>query len=123
MLIPVQVDTAAGKWKDSGNGTGIIPNDKQWSSKDDDEDDGDDNERDGSDVSSLSSRSDISDSYSAESDLQDNAETHYLGLEEGEKEGWLKRKTKGITPGGIKKGLLRKTLRWVLYQSSRFSER
>jgi hypothetical protein len=94
------VDTAAGKWKDAGNGGGIVEDDSEG--QDDDQQQAND-----SDVSSL-----LSDSYSAtSSDLQDNADTHYVGLDTTKERSWLEKKTHGITPAGIRKELLRKTVR------------
>ena len=94
------VDTADKKWKDSGNGTGIIP-DESYSADQEDEADR------ASDASSI-----LSDTYSAtSSDLHQNEDTHYAGLDEKKEKGWLAEKTKGITPAGIRKELLRKTVR------------
>ena len=100
------VDTAAGKWKDAGNGGGIIPDDTY-----DDSQPAQDS--DDSDAASISS-----DSYSATSDLQENEDTHYVGLDKEKEKGWLQEKVHGITPSGIKKKMLRKTLRWVQYWES-----
>jgi hypothetical protein len=95
------VDTAAGKWKDSGDGGGIIPTGP---------DDEDDNQYDNrSDSSSI-----ISDTYSAiSSDLQEEEGMHDAGLDEDNDKGWLQKKAKEFTPNGIRKELLRKTMRWV----------
>lgn len=96
------VDTAAGKWKDGGYGSGIVPT----TDDDEDEDDQGGAANSGSDTSSV-----VSDTYSAiSSDLQENEDTHYAG-NEGENDGWLAKKTQGITPSGIRKKLLRKTVR------------
>lgn len=94
------VDTAAGKWKDGGHGSGIIPNDDT-----DDPADGAGDDR--SDASSV-----LSDTYSAiSSDLQENEGTHYAGGEGAKEQSWLAKKTEGIRPSGISKKLLRKTVR------------
>ena len=94
------IDTAAGRWKDSGDGSGIVPADP------DDDDEGEDR----SDSSSI-----LSDTYSAiSSELQDNEATHYAGLDETKDENWLQKKTKELTPAGMRKEILRKTVRWVL---------
>ena len=50
-------------------------------------------------------------SYSADTDLDDNEDTHYAGLPKDEDRGWLSKRVKGITPAGIRKELLRKTVR------------
>jgi hypothetical protein len=60
-------------------------------------------------ISSFSSAS-----YSADTDLDDNEDTHYAGLPPKEDQGWLEKRVKGITPGGIRKELLRKTVRLVM---------
>lgn len=62
-----------------------------------------------SDASSIESAS--SASYSAGSDLDDNEATHYAGLDEREEQNGLSEKTHTITPNGIRKALLRKTVR------------
>jgi hypothetical protein len=63
-------------------------------------------------VSSMSSAS-----YSADSDLDNNEDTHYVGLPKDEDRGWLAKRAKGITPAGIRKELLRKTVRYVVTAS------
>ncbi|WWC87802.1 uncharacterized protein L201_002694 [Kwoniella dendrophila CBS 6074] len=129
------VDTAAGKWKDAGDGNGIIPEDDQS----DDEDEGQNHRIHGlglktkkedpyattsktplkssTNTASSSTTSLSSDSYSAESDLDDNEDTHYAGLDKDDEEkNWLKAKRKRLTPGGMRKELLRKTVRrntWI----------
>ncbi|WWD05811.1 hypothetical protein V865_003894 [Kwoniella europaea PYCC6329] len=127
------VDTAAGKWKDAGDGKGIIPEDNSSDNEDDQRPRKDDyttttktpwkarkSRKTGSTPSSYGSASDLSissDSYSAESDLDDNEDTHYIGLDKDDEEkGWLERKKKRLTPGGMRKELLRKTVRrntWI----------
>nr|XP_019012150.1 IQ domain-containing calmodulin-binding protein [Kwoniella pini CBS 10737]OCF50931.1 IQ domain-containing calmodulin-binding protein [Kwoniella pini CBS 10737] len=117
------VDTAAGKWKDSGNGNGIIPE----NNISDDEKGQDSNTKNSyaststtpwkqrsSGTSSTDSLS--SDNYSAESDLDDNEDTHYIGLDKEQEKGWLVRNKQKLTPGGMRKELLRKTVRrntWI----------
>lgn len=118
------VDTAAGRWKDAGDGTGIVPADPQSEE--------DENTpkpqptidpyatphnhhiRKVSRTSSLSSLS--SDSYSPQSsELDENESTHYAGLDQ-KPEGWLERQRKRLTPGGVRRELLRKTVRrntWI----------
>ena len=98
------MDTAANKWRDAGHGRGIVPQDETDQGDDDEQ-----NHPDG-DVSDSESEA-VSDTYSATSDLQENEDTHYVGLDQVSKQNWLERKTKGITPGGIRKELLRKTVR------------
>lgn len=94
------VDTADKKWKDSGDGTGIIPDESYGADRDTEREEG-------SDVSSI-----LSDTYSAtSSDLHQNEDTHYAGLDDKKERGWIAEKTKGITPAGIRKELLRKTVR------------
>jgi hypothetical protein len=96
------VDTADKKWKDSGDGSGIIPDESYGEDQNDQADAA-------SDVSSV-----LSVSYSAtSSDLHSNEDTHYAGLDEKKQKGWIGEKTKGITPAGIRKELLRKTVRSV----------
>lgn len=63
------------------------------------------------DTSDYSTHSLSSASYSADTDLDDNEDTHYAGLPNDEDRGWLAKTAKGITPGGIRKELLRKTVR------------
>ncbi|WRT65622.1 uncharacterized protein IL334_002567 [Kwoniella shivajii] len=126
------VDTAAGKWKDAGNGNGIISDDTN-NSIDSDEDNH--NEISGrhayastsktpwngkhrhKPVSPNASSTDSlsSDSYSAGSDLDDNEDTHYVGIDKSDK-GWLESRKNKLTPGGMRKELLRKTVRrntWI----------
>ena len=101
MLTHLQVDTARKQWKDAGNGNGIVPNDR--SEPDDTPDDG-----------SISSG--FSGSYSADSDLQDNQATHYVGLDKADEGSWLTRQKRKLGPKGLKKQLLRKTIRrntWI----------
>ncbi|OCF30327.1 IQ domain-containing calmodulin-binding protein [Kwoniella heveanensis BCC8398] len=132
------VDTAAGKWRDSGEGKGIIPDEGDdtnetsrdtrpvapgdpyastsktpWQARRARPRTGEDaDEYTGSDSDSGSSAS-----YSASSDLDDNEDTHYVGLDKEEEEkGWLAKRTKKYTPGGMRKELLRKTVRrntWI----------
>ncbi|XAO23003.1 hypothetical protein I312_101780 [Cryptococcus bacillisporus CA1280] len=118
------VDTAAGRWKDAGDGTGIVPADPQS-----EEDENKPKPQPTIDpyapphnqrmhkvsrASSLSSLS--SDSYSAQSsELDENESTHYVGLDQ-KPEGWLERQKKRLTPGGVRRELLRKTVRrntWI----------
>jgi hypothetical protein len=109
-----QVDTARQRWKDSGDGTGVVPDqiflnrlrseDSTPSTKTALEDN----------VSDYSVDSMSSASYSADSDLDDNADTHYAGLPKDSERGWLSKKVKGVTPAGIRKELLRKTVRYVV---------
>jgi hypothetical protein len=95
------VDTAAGKWKDGGHGTGIFP----LTAEDDDEE-----EVAGDDRSDSSWQ--LSDTYSAiSSDSQDDEATHYAGMDKEKEQSWLSKKTEGLTPAGIRKQLLRKTVR------------
>nr|XP_019004765.1 IQ domain-containing calmodulin-binding protein [Kwoniella mangroviensis CBS 8507]OCF68226.1 IQ domain-containing calmodulin-binding protein [Kwoniella mangroviensis CBS 8507] len=127
------VDTAASRWKDAGEGKGIIPEDNSSDNEDEQLPRKDDyttttkspwkarkSRKTGSTPSSYGSASDLSissDSYSAESDLDDNEDTHYVGLDKADEEkGWLERKKKRLTPGGMRKELLRKTVRrntWI----------
>ncbi|OCF57996.1 IQ domain-containing calmodulin-binding protein [Kwoniella mangroviensis CBS 10435] len=127
------VDTAASRWKDAGEGKGIIPEDNSSVNEDEQLPRKDDyttttkspwkarkSRKTGSTPSSYGSASDLSissDSYSAESDLDDNEDTHYVGLDKADEEkGWLERKKKRLTPGGMRKELLRKTVRrntWI----------
>jgi hypothetical protein len=112
----IQVDTARQRWKDSGDGTGVVPDQtflerlrsddatpsaKPASGPTEDH------------VSDYSVDSMSSASYSAESDLDDNEDTHYAGLPNDNDRGWLSKKVKGVTPAGIRKELLRKTVRYV----------
>lgn len=118
------VDTAAGRWKDAGDGTGIVPADPQS-----EEDENKPKPQPTIDpyapphnqrmhkvtrASSLSSLS--SDSYSPQSsELDENESTHYVGLDQ-KPEGWLERQKKRLTPGGVRRELLRKTVRrntWI----------
>ncbi|ODN76749.1 hypothetical protein L202_05364 [Cryptococcus amylolentus CBS 6039] len=125
------VDTAAGQWQDAGDGGGIIP------AKDGDEEDGDDVPvfRDpyaapkkrlpkpkrslatSYSHSNASTSSFSSDSWSAQSsDLDENEDTHYIGLDKANSGSWLSRHRKKMTPGGVRKELLRKTVRrntWI----------
>ncbi|KIR97495.1 IQ domain-containing calmodulin-binding protein [Cryptococcus deuterogattii 2001/935-1] len=118
------VDTAAGRWKDAGDGTGIVPADPQS-----EEDENKSKAQPTIDpyapphnhrmhkVSGSSSLSSLSsDSYSPQSsDLDENESTHYVGLDQ-KPEGWLERKKKRLTPGGVRRELLRKTVRrntWI----------
>ncbi|WVQ78707.1 hypothetical protein IAT38_000794 [Cryptococcus sp. DSM 104549] len=130
------VDTAAGKWKDAGDGQGIIPDEGD---SDSDEDGEGHKEppplprdpyattsrtpwrRHGhlhrpSTSHSTSTSSLSSDSYSAQSsDLDENEDTHYVGLDKPE-QGWWAQRRKKVTPGGMRKELLRKTVRrntWI----------
>jgi hypothetical protein len=68
-------------------------------------------------TSSLDSES--SASYSASSLLQDNEDTHYVGMDKHKDRNWFQKKTHGITPAGIKQDLLRKTVRWVYFNQPR----
>lgn len=65
----------------------------------------------GSDSGSVSSWT--SDSYSAGSELDEFGDTHYVGNES--KKGALGGLVKGVTPGGIRDELLRKTIRCVAF--------
>lgn len=112
--IDIQVDTARQRWKDSGDGTGVVPDqtflerlrsDDTTPSAKPASNPTEDNVSDYS-VDSMSSAS-----YSAESDLDDNEDTHYAGLPNDDDRGWLSKKVKGVTPAGIRKELLRKTVR------------
>ena len=116
------MDTARDRWRDSGDGTGIIQDQSFLERLKSDSSDqtaqtshgkgrkdlGDPDSDARSDYS-LSSFS--SGSYSADTDLDDNEDTHYAGLPRKEDQSWFDRKIKGITPGGIRKELLRKTVR------------
>jgi hypothetical protein len=108
-----QVDTAAGKWRDAGNGGGIIPDETSIFHPREDRN----GEPPGRHPEAIESRSSISstslsDSYSASSSLQDNEDTHYAGFDAREEnKGWVKRHVKGTTPGGVRKQILRKTVR------------
>lgn len=116
------MDTARDRWKDSGDGTGIIqdqsflerlksdgsdrhPSENKGKTK------AQDTDADAVSLSDYSISSFSSASYSADSDLDDNEDTHYAGLPRKEDQGWLEKRVKGITPGGIRKELLRKTVR------------
>ncbi|WWD16577.1 hypothetical protein CI109_101005 [Kwoniella shandongensis] len=119
------VDTAAGKWRDSGDGSGIVPDDSttepqpelakkpsevRYGVKDETSD-----REEGESSSDSSTKSISSASYSAGSDLDDNEDTHYAGLDK-EDDGWWEKRKKRLTPGGIRKELLRKTVRrntWI----------
>lgn len=112
-LIPPQVDTAAGKWRDSGDGSGIIP-DETWKELHPEEAKREaELYRAGSRGSSSSavSVSSMSSGWSAQSGLQENEATHYDEYTAESEKGWLGRKVEGVTPAGIKKQLLRKTVR------------
>lgn len=103
------VDTAAGKWMDSGDGSGIVP---------DEGFDGTASQsalyRPGRQDSSASSDGSISsDSYSQLSDMDDNEGTHYVGLDKQAEKGWLQRKAEEITPSGIRKKMLRRSVKRV----------
>jgi hypothetical protein len=87
------VDTRAGRWKDAGEGKGIIPI-KQDMGDDDASDDG------------YVSEAGSSSLYSAGSGLQDDA-----AVRSNDDQSWLKRKKKAVTPGGIKADLMKKTIR------------
>lgn len=118
------VDTAAGRWKDAGDGTGIVPVDPQS-----EEDENTPKPQPTIDpyasphnhrvyqISRASSLSNLSsDSYSPQSsELDENESTHYVGLDQ-KPEGWLERQRKRLTPGGVRRELLRKTVRrntWI----------
>jgi hypothetical protein len=104
-----QVDTAAGKWRDSGNGGGIVPDESSiFKPASDEEEEGDAGRSSRSRSGSVSSGSlsSASDSYSASSVLQDN------------EAGWVQRHVQGVTPSGVRKQILRKTVRWVASASS-----
>lgn len=106
------VDTAAGRWKDSGDGQGIVP---------DEDFDGTAAESAlykpgrpaslSSSASSSSASSSSSLSYSQVSDMDDNEDTHYVGLDKAGEKNWLQRKAKEITPSGIRQQILRKTVK------------
>jgi hypothetical protein len=104
------VDTARNRWKDSGDGSGIIPDQPMLERLRSDDPSNPATPDDGSEysVSSVSSAS-----YSADTDLDDNEDTHYAGLPKDEDRGWLAKRANGITPAGIRKELLRKTVRSV----------
>ncbi|ORX33660.1 hypothetical protein BD324DRAFT_210415 [Kockovaella imperatae] len=100
-----RVDTARNRWKDAGHGKGIIPNDDRKTGF---------TPGDESDSSSLTS--DSSASYSAGSDLHENEDTHYVGLDKPNGNNWFSRQKNKLGPKGIKKKLLRKTIRrntWI----------
>ena len=104
----LQVDTAYKKWRDAGSGKGIVRVDPaSHSDKDDDGDEDEDDDDHGS----------ISSDYSASSDLQDNQDTHYVGLDKSDEgKNWFTRQKNKLRPGGVKKQLLRKTIRrntWI----------
>ncbi|WVQ74548.1 hypothetical protein IAR50_004149 [Cryptococcus sp. DSM 104548] len=126
------VDTAAGQWQDAGDGGGIIP-----AGQDEEDDEEDDIPVSGDPYaapkkhlpkpklslatshsqSNASTSSFSSDSWSAQSsDLDENEDTHYVGLDRTNNGSWLSRHRKKITPGGVRKELLRKTVRrntWI----------
>ncbi|KAK8861514.1 hypothetical protein IAR55_002335 [Kwoniella newhampshirensis] len=113
------VDTAAGKWKDSGDGSGIVPDDTSSESYPEPPlaANTDDSTTTGSSetTSDDSTESDPTGSYSAGSDLDDNEDTHYAGVDK-EDDGWFEKRRKRLTPGGIRKKLLKKTVRrnaWI----------
>jgi hypothetical protein len=62
---------------------------------------------------SSGSLSSASDSYSASSELQDNEATHYADFDARKEKGWVQRHVQGVTPSGVRKQILRKTVRWV----------
>jgi hypothetical protein len=105
----IQVDTARNRWKDSGDGSGIIPDQPMLERLRSD----DTEPATPDDISDYSVHSMSSASYSAESDFDDNEDTHYAGLPKDEDQGWLAKRAKGVTPAGIRKELLRKTVRYV----------
>lgn len=93
------VDTAAGHWKDAGDGSGIVP-------------------QDGSEVEDTPRRRDSFNSVSPESSItseQDNAATHYVGSNEG-KTRLSRLLRRHFTLNGLLDRLLRKTVRrntWI----------
>jgi hypothetical protein len=107
----IQVDTARNRWKDSGDGSGIIPDQPMLERLR--SDDSAPATPTPDDISDYSVHPMSSASYSAESDLDDNEDTHYAGLPKDEDQGWLAKRAKGVTPAGIRKELLRKTVRYV----------
>jgi hypothetical protein len=116
-----QVDTAAGKWRDSGNGGGIVPDESSiFKPASDEEEEGDAGRSSRSRSGSVSSGSlsSASDSYSASSELQDNEATHYADFDARKEKGWVQRHVQGVTPSGVRKQILRKTVRWVASASS-----
>lgn len=115
-----QVDTAAGKWRDSGNGGGIVPDESSIfnPASEDDENEAGRSSRSRSGSVSSGSLSSASDSYSASSELQDNEATHYADFDARKEKGWVQRHVQGVTPSGVRKQILRKTVRWVASASS-----
>ncbi|GFZ42631.1 hypothetical protein JCM24511_00348 [Saitozyma sp. JCM 24511] len=112
------VDTAAGKWRDSGNGGGIVPDESSIfnPASDDDENEAGRSSRSRSGSVSSGSLSPASDSYSASSELQDNEATHYADFDARKEKGWVQRHVQGVTPSGVRKQILRKTVRrntWI----------
>ena len=108
------MDTARHRWKDSGDGTGILPDDSLLERLRSD-DTPSKTHPTSDDASDYSVDSMSSGSYSADTDLDDNEDTHYAGLPKDEDRGWLSKRVKGITPAGIRKELLRKTVRYVVF--------
>lgn len=105
------MDTARNRWKDSGDGSGIIPDAPMLERLRSD----DTSPPTPDDVSDYSVHSMSSGSYSADTDLDDNEDTHYAGLPKDEDRGWFAKTAKGITPAGIRKELLRKTVRYDFF--------
>lgn len=107
------VDTAAGKWRDSGDCSGIVP-EETWKELHPEEAEREaELYRTGAGSSSDLSISSMSSGWSAQSGLQENESTHYDEYNGDNLKGWLGRKVEGVTPAGVKKQLLRKTLKYV----------
>lgn len=113
-MLTIQVDTAAGKWRDSGDGTGIIPDDSYKGLNPITEEQAYSSrayrmampQSNSSDACSVSSWS--SDSYS-DGSLQEMEDSHYTGGKI--RKGFWERKVKGVTPAGVRDELLRKTIK------------
>ncbi|EEB93524.1 hypothetical protein MPER_07802, partial [Moniliophthora perniciosa FA553] len=89
------VDTTPGHWKDSGDGSGIVPEDLP--------------ER------SIQERDSFESSLSSSSSLDSNAAMHYVDQPKG-KYAWSRALRKYFTPRGILNRLLRKTVQrntWI----------
>ena len=98
-----EVDTTPGKWKDSGDGRGVIRADAESDGNAEDEP-----HASGMDTDSLTSSVSSSDLSSTE--LQAEEGTHYVDVEN---QSWLERKKANFTPAGMGQNLLRKTIRSV----------
>lgn len=125
-MFMIQVDTASGRWRDAGDGNGIVA--MEPTDEDNHEDEGFDktlakrhtsaspspsasNSASNTDLSSLSS--DSSASYSADSDLQEDEAVHNAVLDKQKDRNWVEKKIHGVTPSGIRNAILRKTVRSV----------